>query len=145
MVAMPRPSTALLLLFSPFVFALLSAAAAASAKYHADPKADCISLQKSLHLENTTILNTTYIAAPATITTPGVCQSTTLVTASPLCRVQFRINTTSTSSVYGEAWLPDTWYGRFLLTGNGGLGGCACSFFKLTPRRKPNFQMLLEY
>ncbi|KAG6877613.1 hypothetical protein C0993_005617 [Termitomyces sp. T159_Od127] len=36
----------------------------------------------------------------------------------------FVINTTSTSAVYAEAWLPDTWYGRYLTVGNGGLGGC---------------------
>ncbi|GLB45545.1 putative tannase and feruloyl esterase [Lyophyllum shimeji] len=36
----------------------------------------------------------------------------------------FVVNTTSTSSVFAEAWLPDTWYGRFLAVGNGGLGGC---------------------
>ncbi|KAF7366036.1 Carboxylic ester hydrolase [Mycena venus] len=42
----------------------------------------------------------------------------------PLCRVQLVINTTSTSAVHAEAWLPDTWFGRFLALGNGGLGGC---------------------
>ncbi|KNZ74678.1 putative feruloyl esterase B-2 [Termitomyces sp. J132] len=34
------------------------------------------------------------------------------------------MNTTSTSAVHAEAWLPDTWFGRFLGLGNGGLGGC---------------------
>ncbi|KAJ6556048.1 tannase and feruloyl esterase [Mycena capillaripes] len=84
----------------------------------------CLALQHSLHLENTTILNATYIAAPTTVATPGTCQSTAPVTAAPLCRLQFVINTTSTSAVHAEAWLPDTWFGRFLGLGNGGLGGC---------------------
>ncbi|KAJ6526898.1 tannase and feruloyl esterase-domain-containing protein [Mycena vulgaris] len=48
----------------------------------------------------------------------------TNVTAAPPCRVYFVINTTDTSVVHAEAWLPDTWYGRFLGLGNGGLNGC---------------------
>ncbi|KAJ7099778.1 tannase and feruloyl esterase [Mycena epipterygia] len=84
----------------------------------------CLALQKSLHLENTTILNVTYIPAATNVSTPGTCQSTAPVTAAPLCRVYFVINTTSSSAVHAEAWLPDTWFGRFLGLGNGGLGGC---------------------
>ncbi|KAJ7645068.1 tannase and feruloyl esterase [Mycena polygramma] len=90
----------------------------------ADQSTQCLALQNSLHLENTTILNVAYITAPTNVTTPGTCQSTAPVTAAPLCRVQFVINTTSTSAVHAEAWLPDTWFGRFLGLGNGGLGGC---------------------
>ncbi|KAJ7739812.1 tannase and feruloyl esterase [Mycena metata] len=88
------------------------------------PSAKCLALQHSLHLENTTILNVAYIAAATNVSTPGTCQSTAPVTAAPLCRVQFVINTTSTSAVHAEAWLPDVWFGRFLGLGNGGLGGC---------------------
>ncbi|KAF8062540.1 hypothetical protein FPV67DRAFT_1508889 [Lyophyllum atratum] len=83
----------------------------------------CIALQHSLNLENTTILNATYISVPANVPTPGSCQTYAYV-SDPLCRVQFVVNTTSTSSVYAEAWLPDVWYGRFLGLGNGGVGGC---------------------
>jgi len=45
-------------------------------------------------------------------------------TSAPLCRVQFRVNTSETSEIKAEAWLPDEWSGRFLALGNGGLGGC---------------------
>ncbi|KAJ7624364.1 tannase and feruloyl esterase [Roridomyces roridus] len=100
---------------------LVSGAIQASA---VDQQAKCLGLQKSLHLENTTILNVAYIAAPTNVSTPGSCQSTAVVTAAPLCRVQFVINTTATSAVHAEAWLPDTWFGRMLGLGNGGLGGC---------------------
>ncbi|KAJ7867845.1 tannase and feruloyl esterase [Mycena leptocephala] len=86
--------------------------------------ANCLALQKRLHLENTTIINVTYVAAPTNVTTPGSCQSSAPVTSAPLCRVQFVINTTTTSAVHAEAWLPDTWCGRFMGLGNGGLGGC---------------------
>ncbi|KAJ7479847.1 hypothetical protein FB451DRAFT_1239987 [Mycena latifolia] len=50
------------------------------------------------------------------------CLST--ATTAPLCRVQFYTNTSKTSGIYGEAWLPDEWYGRFMGLGNGGLSGC---------------------
>lgn len=92
-----------------------------------DPSAKCLALKNTLHLENTTILAATYIAAPANVSTPGSCQSSALISAAPLCRVYLVINTTATSAVHAEAWLPDTWYGRFMGLGNGGLNGCAFS------------------
>ncbi|KAJ7166555.1 tannase and feruloyl esterase [Mycena crocata] len=107
-------ATALLFLYS------CALAAAQSTQW----KENCLSFGTNLHLENTTILDVAYIDTLTNITTPGFCQSSAQVTSAPLCRVQFLINTTSTSAVHGEAWLPDTWYGRFLGLGNGGLGGC---------------------
>ncbi|KAJ7328419.1 tannase and feruloyl esterase [Mycena albidolilacea] len=89
-----------------------------------DPSAKCLALKNTLSLENTTILDATYIAAPANVSTPGSCQSSALISAAPLCRVYLVINTTATSAVHAEAWLPDTWYGRFMGLGNGGLNGC---------------------
>ncbi|KAJ6569735.1 tannase and feruloyl esterase [Mycena vulgaris] len=109
----PLLAASLLLILRPICAV---ASAAQSAK--------CLALKHSLHLENTTILNVTYVAAPTNVSTPGVCQSSAPVSAAPLCRVQFIINTTATSAVHAEAWLPDTWFGRFLGLGNGGLGGC---------------------
>ena len=88
-----------------------------------NPVAACNALKYTLKLENTTILDVQHITGPVNISTPGSCQSTALVSSS-VCRVYFVINTTSTSAVHAEAWLPDTWFGRFLGLGNGGLGGC---------------------
>lgn len=95
----------------------------------------CLALQTTLHLENTTILNTTYLAAPTTVSTPGSCghgSTEALVRAAPLCRVQFVVNTTASSAVRAEAWLPDVWYGRMLGLGNGNLEGCESSSNMLT-------------
>ncbi|KAJ7690845.1 tannase and feruloyl esterase [Mycena rosella] len=89
-----------------------------------DPSAKCLGLKNTLRLENTTILDVAYITAPTNVSTAGSCQSSAPVTAAPLCRVYFVINTTATSAVHAEAWLPDTWYGRFLGLGNRGLNGC---------------------
>ncbi|KAG6915591.1 hypothetical protein DXG01_010827 [Tephrocybe rancida] len=76
-----------------------------------------------LRLDQATILSAAHVSGPLNVSTPGSCQSQALVSAS-LCRVQLVINTTSTSAVHAEAWLPDIWYGRFLGLGNGGLAGC---------------------
>ncbi|KAI8265991.1 putative feruloyl esterase [Colletotrichum sp. SAR11_239] len=41
-----------------------------------------------------------------------------------LCRVVGKVPTSDGSGFWFEAWLPEDWSGRFLATGNGGLGGC---------------------
>jgi feruloyl esterase len=41
-----------------------------------------------------------------------------------VCRVALYIKTSDRSGVQFEAWLPKDWNGRFLSTGNGGIGGC---------------------
>ncbi|KAJ7243166.1 tannase and feruloyl esterase [Mycena haematopus] len=90
---------------------------------NSEQRTRCLSLKSALFLENTTILDISYVSAGSTIKLHGNCLSKAFVTA-PLCRVQFSTNTSDTSSVRAEAWLPDEWYGRVLGTGNGGLGGC---------------------
>ncbi|KAJ7641390.1 tannase and feruloyl esterase, partial [Roridomyces roridus] len=85
--------------------------------------ANCLALQHSLHLENTTILDVSYHPSPSTVACQGTCQ-TTANTSAPFCRVQFKTTTSSMSGFTAEAWLPDEWYGRFMSVGNGGLNGC---------------------
>ncbi|KAF7300107.1 Carboxylic ester hydrolase [Mycena kentingensis (nom. inval.)] len=89
-----------------------------------DTAEECANLKSTLRLENTTILASDYISTRTTVSTPGSCGATTTVAFPPLCRVQLIVNTTMTSSVHAEAWLPDTWFGRFLALGNGGNNGC---------------------
>ncbi|KAJ7695354.1 tannase and feruloyl esterase [Mycena rosella] len=89
--------------------------------------AKCLSLKSSLALDNTTILDVSYVSAGTTVRPYGTphesCMKKAHISA-PLCRVQFSTATSATSAVRGEAWLPDEWYGRFLGLGNGGLDGC---------------------
>jgi feruloyl esterase len=40
------------------------------------------------------------------------------------CRMNLRVETSHSSEVYVEVWLPEHWQGRLLTTGNGGLAGC---------------------
>jgi len=83
----------------------------------------CLSLASHIALENTTLLKVEHISANNSISTAGSCQSVAIVTSNA-CRIFAVTNTTSTSAVHFEMWLPDVWFGRFLAVGNGGLGGC---------------------
>ena len=85
----------------------------------------CISFTSS-SFENTTITNAFYQEAGTNFSTSDSVCGTPLSNLSHanVCRIQGFINTTSESSLKFEAWLPDTWYGRFIRLGNGGLDGC---------------------
>ncbi|KAJ6490290.1 tannase and feruloyl esterase [Mycena vitilis] len=83
----------------------------------------CLALKSSLNIENTTILGVAYVSGGNTVKARGPCVAKAHV-STPLCRVEFITQTSETSAVRGEAWLPDEWNGRFLALGNGGLGGC---------------------
>ena len=52
------------------------------------------------------------------------CGPTPLIVPSDICRITMQVETSTTSRINMEAWLPRNWTGRFLSTGNGGLGGC---------------------
>lgn len=100
-------------------------------------RAKCLALKSGLTLESTTILDVSYLPVASGISTLGTCQSTA-THAAPLCRVQFYTDTSDTSCIHAEAWLPDEWYGWFMGLGNRGLGGCTLfalsqDHLKLTP------------
>ncbi|KAJ7479839.1 tannase and feruloyl esterase [Mycena latifolia] len=101
---------------------LLSAGFLSSWNVNEVSRANCLALKSSLHLENTTILDVSYPRVATKIKGQGTCHSA--ATTVPLCRVQFYTNTSDTSGIQGEAWLPDEWYGRLMGLGNRGLSGC---------------------
>lgn len=78
---------------------------------------------------NSTVLSTTPVAAGTNLTFPDVvasCSTTAQVVAVDMCRVALFVPTSARSNLTMEAWLPtpEAWTGRFLSTGNGGIGGC---------------------
>lgn len=89
----------------------------------------CASVAANLYIENATIFSVSHHAQGDVIALPGTVDScggeSSLANATTdLCRIVLEVNTTSTSSVHLEAWLPDGWNQRFLATGTGGIGGC---------------------
>ncbi|KAF9648960.1 tannase and feruloyl esterase [Thelephora ganbajun] len=86
----------------------------------------CTSLTSITSIPNTRITEAARYPAGTIITTNAdiTCFTPHQQNSVDMCRVHGVITTSPTSAVDFEMWLPDTWYGRFLVTGNGGLGGC---------------------
>ncbi|KAJ6520550.1 Tannase/feruloyl esterase [Mycena sanguinolenta] len=87
----------------------------------------CAALGSQLTIPNTTIVSTSFVAAGTSLTFPAVdpsCGTPSQLVSSDLCRVVLTVATSDRSSTAMEAWLPSNWTGRFLSTGNGGIGGC---------------------
>ena len=86
---------------------------------------DCTSLA-SLGLPNVTITHAVHLTAGSTFNASAdpTCFSPTYQNTVDICRVMGAVTTSPASTVKFEMWLPDTWYGRVLTGGNGGLGGC---------------------
>lgn len=89
----------------------------------------CTSFGASLAFPNTTVLHTTYYPDAQNFTLPGADPTCQLSAENyvPLCRIAMLVDTTDSSQVVMEAWLPDKWSGRVGTVGNGGLGGCLYS------------------
>lgn len=106
---------------------------------------DCTALQ-SLNLPNVSIANAVYLAPGTTFNASAdpTCFESTYNNTVAVCRVSGTITTSSTSSVAFEMWLPDTWYGRVLTGGNGGLGGCKHFLFHLPPRHLDRFRLTIR-
>ncbi|KAK8010822.1 tannase and feruloyl esterase [Apiospora arundinis] len=87
----------------------------------------CQAFAKEVQIPNSTFVAADFIPAGTTLQFPNVdpaCSRPSQLVSVPLCRVQANITTSSTSGLHFEAWLPQNWTGRFLSTGNGGIGGC---------------------
>lgn len=87
----------------------------------------CSALAASLDLPDTTIWASQPIRANTNVTFPEndpSCNRPGVQVSVDMCRVTMMVSTGPSSNVSMEAWLPLDWSGRFLSTGNGGLGGC---------------------
>lgn len=87
----------------------------------------CKVFSQQVQIPNSTFVSADFVPANTTLLFPNVdpsCSRPSQLVSVPLCRVQANMTTSSTSGLHFEAWLPQNWTGRFLSTGNGGLGGC---------------------
>lgn len=57
------------------------------------------------------------------------CDQKSQPVSADLCRVALAVATSNASEITLEAWFPRDYNGRFLSTGNGGLGGCAFDLY----------------
>lgn len=90
----------------------------------------CSKIADNFKIDNGTVILTEYFKDGDQVELPGLdttCQAIgypyTNATAD-ICRVVVSVNTTETSSVIVEGWLPNEWNSRFLASGGGGILGC---------------------
>ncbi|KAI9149950.1 putative feruloyl esterase b protein [Paramyrothecium foliicola] len=90
-------------------------------------ESNCASLGASLKIPGSQIYASEFLEAGTNLTLtrgdPTCGRSSQLVTTN-LCRLGMTVATSKQSGIDLEVWLPEDWSGRFLSTGNGGLGGC---------------------
>lgn len=95
-----------------------------------DPQTACERLGSSFKAPHVTINLAQHVAAGTNLTLPpqgtgaASCGNTAQLVSVDLCRITANVATSNRSEIFLEAWLPTNWTGRFLSTGNGGLGGC---------------------
>lgn len=118
------PVMAFFTLFALAILSLKAGCTSASASF----QSQCISFDPtSVGLTNATVTEHAYVESRTNLSLPDndpSCSSTSQVVPVNLCRVALHIATSGSSGVVAEIWLPESWNGRLVTTGNGGLGGC---------------------
>lgn len=115
------------------VFIALLVLAASSLGAGCDPapatlQQKCMSFDPaSAGITNATVTEHAFIESGTNLSLPDndpSCGGKSQVVSVDLCRVALQIATSERSGVVAEIWLPGSWNGRLVTTGNGGLGGC---------------------
>ncbi|TRM63610.1 Tannase/feruloyl esterase [Schizophyllum amplum] len=99
----------------------------ANAHAQDDFASSCASFIDLIQMDNVTTYATEFIPAGTNITleqAPSCSDSPSQVVSTDLCRIRMNVTTSERSEIRMEAWFPQNYTGRFLSTGNGGLGGC---------------------
>ncbi|KAL1695717.1 Tannase/feruloyl esterase [Schizophyllum commune] len=92
-----------------------------------DFASDCSAFIDKISLDNVTVTSTEFVAAGTNLTVyvPASCGSASYqVVSTDVCRATMNVTTSERSGIRFEAWFPQNYTGRFLSTGNGGIGGC---------------------
>ncbi|KAL0938616.1 feruloyl esterase B-2-like protein 1 [Colletotrichum truncatum] len=107
--------------------ALVQAASSSASNSSAEFRQQCLSFGNSTVIPGAESYKTEFLSAGSTLRLPGAdpsCGRTSQTVSADLCRLTAQVATSTRSGFKFEAWLPQNWTGRFLSTGNGGLGGC---------------------
>ncbi|KAH6723676.1 Tannase/feruloyl esterase [Leptodontidium sp. MPI-SDFR-AT-0119] len=110
-----------------FLATLAQSAYGAPANVTNDFSSKCTALASSLNIPHGNVSSSALVSAGSTLQFPNSdpsCGRSSQSVSVNMCRVTLTIATSNRSSIAMEAWLPANWTGRFLSTGNGGLGGC---------------------
>lgn len=94
-----------------------------------NPSSACEAIASSFTSPHVTVNFAQYVTAGTNLSLPfegavATCGEPYQVVPVDLCRVAMLVKTSNISQITLEAWLPTNWTGRFMSTGNGGLGGC---------------------
>ncbi|KAI0011245.1 feruloyl esterase B [Xylariaceae sp. FL0662B] len=87
----------------------------------------CLSFRPELHVYNSARTELAFVSAGTNLTFPDndpTCNRESQLVSTDTCRVAMSIPTSNRSSITYEMWLPESWTGRMLATGNGGIDGC---------------------
>lgn len=87
----------------------------------------CADFANKIDLPDVTVNLVNYVPGGANLSLPDnppSCGEASQAVTSDICRIAMAVSTSDKSQITLEAWLPREYTGRFLSTGNGGLGGC---------------------
>ncbi|KAL0058752.1 hypothetical protein AAF712_014560 [Marasmius tenuissimus] len=112
----------------PFIapFSLLSTLQLASS-FNFEAACALSNLSNTRFSNKTTLFDASLVSAGSTLQFPDTdasCAATPQSVVADMCRITMLVETSESSSINMEAWLPRNWTGRFLSLGNSALGGC---------------------
>ncbi|KAI0416762.1 feruloyl esterase B [Xylaria grammica] len=93
----------------------------------ADFRSRCLAFKPESYISNATLNRLEYVTAGTNLAFPdndASCNRASQVVNVDLCRIALLVPTSQRSGFHYELWLPESWNGRTLATGNGGLDGC---------------------
>jgi feruloyl esterase len=110
---------------------LLVSAILGASKPASEPRSSfetkCLQFDPTAYVSDASVNALEFVAAETTLQFPGndpSCARPNQTVSVDICRVALNISTSGKSGIIFESWLPNSWTGRFLATGNGGIDGC---------------------
>ncbi|KAI9046221.1 putative feruloyl esterase [Aspergillus affinis] len=90
-------------------------------------KSQCTSFADKIDLPNVRVNFVNYVPGNTNLSlagNPATCGEGSQSVPADICRIALAVATSNSSEITMEAWFPRDYAGRFLSTGNGGIGGC---------------------